>query len=523
MSAPATLQREMQGSPRSSARLTSSGLTSFIGPSAPHLAIFTAFLLLLLYGYEIFNFSLSIDEEVFTHQGTLWASIGQGRWGIGILSRLFPPMGYLPMLSTALFCAGLGVSGCILARVLFRSHSAQWAFAGFFVSSPLWPHLAEFNVLSWGVGLGCVMLVLCLLLTLAEHRLGHILAVGLLAFAIGIYQNLFVWFPLFLCIRYLSVQLGLAPAAPTDQHWRLPWLRGGVIALGGMLGYSATESLLLKMFAMRLAYVQDFIRLSEFKMSPALAISHTLHRSWDLIGGGDPIYLGYGRALTLLPLLGFLIVIGHLLWGGSLTKSQRLMAGASLGAALAFALSPIVVAAGGIPARVFITWVPLSAFLAGITLSYKSLFEKPLLGLMAVALFISIWVSVSLFYSDHVARQRDEILTARIIARVDQVAPVSPPHRIPFVVVAPAPASQIEQVHKVEVFGTSFFEHGNGDPYRIAAYLRVLGIDTLEPTTMAALAEQHAIVEDMPVWPAPGSVAIVNGILVIKLGPLPKS
>jgi hypothetical protein len=480
-------------------------------------------LLLLLYGYEIFNFTLSIDEEVFTHHGTLWASIGQGRWGIGILSRLFPPMGYLPMLSTLLFCAGLAVSGCVLARVLFRSHSAQWAFVGLFVSSPMWPHIAEFNVLSWGVGVGCVMVVVCLLLVLAEHRLGHILAVGLLAFAISIYQNLLIWFPLLLCLRYLSDTFGLASVGSTDQARRFPWLRGGVVTVAGVVVYSAIESLLLKIFSMRLDYVQSFIRLSDFKTDPVLALLHTWHRTWGFVGGDDPIYLGYGRALTLLPLLGIVIVVGRLLWRGMLTKSQRLIAAASFAAALALAVSPVVVAAGGIPARVFITWVPLSAFLAGITLAYKSIFEKPLLGLLAVTLFISIWVSVSLFYTDQLARKRDEILTARIMARVDQIVPDSPTHRIPFVVVAPAPMGQIEQVHKVEVFGTSFFEHGGGDPVRIAAYLRVLGIDTLVPTTMAALAEQRALIDGMPVWPDAGSVAIVNGILVIKLGPLPKT
>src|SRR5258706_16317583 len=122
MASAATLQRDMQGSSRSPAPLISSRFTILIGPPAPYLAIFTVCLLLLLYGYEIFNFSLSIDEEAYSTDNVLQASIEQGRWAIGLFAYMLPPLGGVPVLSTVIFCAGLGVSACILARVLFRSN-----------------------------------------------------------------------------------------------------------------------------------------------------------------------------------------------------------------------------------------------------------------------------------------------------------------------------------------------------------------------------------------------------------------
>ena len=516
----ATLQREMKPTPESSTNPTSSGLTAVVGPSAPHLTLFTICLLLLLYGYEIFNFSLSIDEEVFSGS-TPRTWLRQGRWGLAILTRVLPPLGNIPTISTVLFCAGLGVSACILARMLFRSHAGQWAFAALFVSSPFWPHIAEFNPLSWGVGIGCVLLVVCLLLVLDERRVGHILAVGILAFAISIYQIFFAWFLVLLCIRYLSVMLGTAPAGATDARKRFPWLRGGLVAIGGLVVYAAIEKLLLVIFSLHMGYVESFVHLSEFIRVPAHAIPYTFYRSCELISGTDPIYLGYGFFPTLLPLLGVLIVCESLLRRGALTRSERLLTGAGLVAGFAFALSPLIVAAGLIPARVFITWIPLSAFLGGIALSYRTRFDKLLYGVLAAALFISIWVSVSLFYADHVARQRDEVLSIRIMERVDQMIPNPPPNRIPFVVIAPAPSSRVEGIQRVEIFGTSFWEHGGGDPVRIAAYLRILGIDSLAPGQMADVAPQRALIEGLPVWPAAGSVALVNGIIVIKLGPMP--
>ena len=206
-------------------------------------------------------------------------------------------------------------------------------------------------------------------------------------------------------------------------------------------------------------------------------------RCWFLLNGGDPIFLGYGHILTLLPLLGLLIVVGRLLWRGPLKPSQRLLDGAILAAALVLALSPLVVSAGTIPSRALIAWIPISAFLAGVALSFSGRFEKLLYGALAAALFISIWVSVSLFYTDHLARQRDQFLAARIMTRVDNILPNPPPGRIPFVVVGAVPAKADGPFRKLEIFGDSFFDasHEGGNPWRVAAYLRTLGVDTLEP------------------------------------------
>ena len=74
------------------------------------------------------------------------------------------------------------------------------------------PHIAEFNTISWGIGIGCVLLTLSLLFTVAELRLGYLWAVGFLAIATGIYQSFYIWFLVLLCLRYLAVVLGTARA-----------------------------------------------------------------------------------------------------------------------------------------------------------------------------------------------------------------------------------------------------------------------------------------------------------------------
>lgn len=467
-----------------------------------------------------------MDEELYgyVYESNWWLlAIAQGRWALGLMGRLFPPIGNIPMLATVLFCAGLGVSACLLARVLFRNHAAQWAFAGIFVSSPLWPHLAEFSISSWEIGIGCVLVTLSLLFIVAERRFGDIWATCLLVFATGIYESFYLWFLVLLCIRFLSVLLGTAPVSVTETRQRFPWLRCGLVAAGGMLGYLAMRHLLLAVLSLKLTYVQVFVRLSDFTTGPSAALSHTLKRVWNLLSGSDPIFLGYGHLLTLLPLLGLVIVVGLLLWRGPLRVSERLLAGALLIAAVGLALSFLVISAGTVPSRALTSWIPVSAFLAGVAFSFSGRFQKLLHGVLAAALLISIWLTVSLFYTDHLARQRDEVLAVRILNRVDSLVPVPPPGRIPFVVVGGVPAKASGPFRKLEIFGDSFFDssHEGGNPWRVASYLRTLGIDNLEPHDLAEVPHLRSAIEAMPVWPAAGSVAMVNNMLVIKLGPLP--
>ncbi len=61
---------------------------------------------LLCFGYELFNFSFSIDEELaaYQHNEDYWkAWLGQGRWGMGLLVFLLPAdISYMPFVSMAL-------------------------------------------------------------------------------------------------------------------------------------------------------------------------------------------------------------------------------------------------------------------------------------------------------------------------------------------------------------------------------------------------------------------------------------
>lgn len=491
-------------------------LSECLATAPSSLVAFTTVILLLIYGYEIFNFSLSIDEEL-VNDTTWWKMyIEHGSWANGVLTRVLPPLGNVPMLATLLFCAGLGVCGCVLARLLFTNKPQQFAFVATFVSSPFWPHLAEFNISSWGTGIGLSLLALSLLLFYSGVRFGDLLATFTLMIACGFVQTFIVLFLIAVCLRHLS---GLIEQPHKASH-RFPAVSASLVAGGALVGYLTVQVLLLKVLSLHLVHVPMYFGAPRYIQLPVETISRVTRTVASLLTGRHPSFLGYGYVYLLLPAIGLLMLISKVLFELSINRFQRILAAAVLLATLLLGLSPIIITAAVAPVRIFYTLAPIFGFFAALSFFSPRKLEKPLYVGLALTVFVSVWLSVSLFYTDHLARQRDQVLATRIMARVDEILP-NPPARIPFVVVGSPPATSVGSFRKSEVFGDSYFDtsHEHGNPFRIAAYLQMLGINNLEPHLLSDADSYRSIIDLMPVWPAKGSVATIHGLLVIKLGP----
>jgi hypothetical protein len=470
--------------------------------------------LLLLYGYEIFNFSLSIDEELHATGMSTWLTwIEQGRWTMGFLTYALPRIGSLPVISTVIFCAGLGTSAVVLARMFFIRETAQFMFAAFLVCSPIWAHVAEFNTLSWGVGVGLVLVTYAFVLLARGQWRDAGLAAVLLAIAAGIYQVFLGVFVTLVCLQMVASAF-VPKDDPNESTGGVLAIRGFAAAAGGALCYFALATAWRSVLHLNPAYVETWIRLSDFGAPGQTAGRRTITRAWGMISGSDPGFLGMGYFLQLVPLAGGVFLVRGLL-DRAVSWPGRFVAVIGLLVAFAAALGPVVLSAGTIPTRALIGLPAVCAFLAGCASWSESRMRHLWQALTAGSVVVAASIVVSLFYADHVARQRDELLVARLMARVDALNVPRESARIPFVVVGSLTPTPRDAVRRAEVFGESFFEHG-GSAWRIAAYLRILGIDSLEAHN---LQETKAAIEDvdaMPVWPAPGSVALTNGVLVFK-------
>ena len=478
---------------------------------------------LLVYGLELTNFTLSIDEELHSYGAPSWrAWASQGRWGMALLCYVLPPFSTLPLLATLLFCLGLAASALLLAPIVARNRVETLVFVGTFVSCPIWMHIAEFNTLSWGFAVGLFSVAVAS----ACLRIGGMwaaVAAGLcLAFAIGIYQSLVLLYAVIGIVLWVRGEAfwGADESMSTQQRQRV--LRDTALSiLVGVLTYYGVHRAVLVLSRIDLVYLDNYVRLIEFTDAETRhgAVTRTLKYIRGLLSGQDATFLGWGWGVLLLPWIGFFAGVVKLFRSRTETLTNRLGSIVALLVILSIVFAPVIVSAGSIPNRalvalpLFYSLLTVNAFRfwgAGYGLRWCA---------FAFALFVSWWISTALFHAEGIARQRDQVMATRVMQRIEEVGRNAFPSGIPLAVIGEWQHERDGDARRVEIFGTSFFEHDGGNVYRIVNYLRLLGLRNVQPLPVVAVRDRLAEVVEMPAWPEPGAVTRLGDMIVLKLGP----
>lgn len=511
-------------SPASSVTVRYSDLLKYARDS--RLRLFAIGITILSYAVALGNFTLSMDGELWAYEPEPWQwLIRGGRWSGALLIYLFPPLYYLPFLPRAMFCGGLVISALLLAGCYARSRAEAFAFVAFFVSCPIWPHIAEFNayVCVFAAGL-CLAAGSVALLHLGGYRAAIIAAV-ITTVATGIYQSLLL---LVICGSLLSVSLRLFGAYRSEP----PSLKGifdqlAPLAMSwsvAILLYFGATSLILSLRHQSLWYVDSYIRLTEFTSAAtsSVAIDRTLRRLIGLFTGTDPTFLRWRwGSVSLLPawLGAFAAIIGTLQTSVERLRVKLLAAILVLGAALC-AAAPVIVSAGIVPIRSLVALPVLYAAGAASTVKHNWLGKAPQWAILSCAIFINAWISATLFNADAIARERDRIMAGQLAERIAALPGVQRNQPRQLILVGQWTHNIGGPAVRVEEFGGSFFEFDGGNPWRVERYLRLLGIEGLRGALITHARDDMAEIDRLPSWPAIGSVALVRDKLVIKLGPL---
>jgi hypothetical protein len=472
-----------------------------------------ALVFLLIFGYELFNFSLSIDEEFHTFN-TGWQMandwLQQGRWGMALLLLALPPISALPVVSTMLFGAGL-VAAVVHLVSYYRIQGLHAHILALSVLvSPVWPHIVQFNSISWGIGIGVALCAMGLRLLADDRRKTQILGAVALTLAFGIYQTL--------VLAAVVMALGRYLLCDRQGHNGRVWLETGRTL--GFIVASALVSLTVQYVAMRvagvgIAYVDSFWRVSKYLADPVSAFFTSLWASATRIFGLHPIYLGYGLAFVVLPFLGILFAFVR---KDRKERDSRVLSALSLSGIIAAVSLPVFVAVGAVPSRSLVALPFMSGVLAACVPLHTRLTQQAATAYLVVLVFLGVWVSTTLFYSDHVMRERDRVLGASLMARLEEFR--TPGEPLTFTLVGKLEPVPGVPVRRVEVFGASFFDWDQGNVFRVHSFLRILGAHYLTPVDIAHLPDVALKAEAMPTWPARGSVAMVDGVAVIKLSQL---
>lgn len=482
-----------------------------------------AVVFLLVYGVELSNFSLSIDEEAASFAtDTAQAWLSQGRWGMSLLTWLLPNFEAIPLLSTALFGVGLIFAASRALDDFALSTPRAYVYAIVHTGFPLWLHIAEFNTFAAGFGFGIAAAALGGgLVVRGRSWADRALAVALLAFAISIYQTLAFYVVLYVVLT-LHARFEAGSDVESKQRLRdlvAKTLISAALFIAAFVVYWMTQRIALRVTGIQMAYVDVYLQLDRLRADPSGSLKIVAQALASYLSGKHPIYLGWGGAVLALSWLGLLP-----LWALSRERSgnglpQWLSTWVVAIVGVALIAVPFVLSLGSLPARAHVAWALLAAWLATRCVPGSS----PRLGAvywagLAYYGIVAASIGSSLFYTEHLVRTSDAALTQQLAPALAQAAGPNANGRIRFSLAGQFQAGTQGQMQRAEVFGASFYSHDGGNICRVALYMTLQGVGGLEPVPLGSRPDLAPAAEAMPIWPAPGSVRSVDGVVIVKLG-----
>ena len=315
----------------------------------------------------------------------------------------------------------------------------------------------------------------------------------------------------------------MPPTKSCKFDWNTQWRRAawyGSIILCGLLLYGLITLALLKGFGQQLEYLPSYVRTDLLTAKPVAILQRTLEQVWRFYSGTAPIFVRLSLPYQLLAGLSLAI----LLWTIAV-EWRRTKAGALLWAGLlvAIAAAPFVqhpINNGDMPYRTLIALPAAVAVLAlfAAEAAGPRLRRWLILPIMAIVMVQFSAINNKQYYAGHWALERDKVLGTQILSRIQELFPKESTFTV--AVVGQGPVRKRDPlIPKVpsSTHGASFFRWDGGNRSRVAAFLNFLSNATFNPATDDQMEEAFEVASTMPSWPERGSIARVDGIVLIKL------
>lgn len=470
--------------------------------------------ILLFHGYEIFNLTLSIDEEVNLAGEDLYINIQQGRWGQALRILLLMPDTTAPIVSIGTGFVLYAGAFVLLVRQLDIRHWGSLAVAApLFFGFPTLVQSIAFADLALALGIGALAAVLALLLADTLRPPGLALAVVLVAFAVSLYQSL-----LFLVAIVFLGDLVRRLWSRGTLH-RDVLLRAGVYAgtvLAGLGLYALVNALLLKALGLQLLYVTQFVN---FDLLGIDSVKATIQEAASLYGGKAAPFLDqvvYYRILIVL--CGLVLLVG---------LAVVLRASIPVALVIALLLIAILVApflqhplgGGRLPYR---SLLALPAAIGMIALFAAEISPERLRNwiLVPLAVLVAIqfaWISNRQYYAGYWALERDKAIANEMITRIQALRPGQPDYLIAVVGMLRPTRSPLAPPVAYSTVGASFFEWDGGNAVRIAGLFNLLSESKFHMPPPDLYRQAFDAAAHMPAWPAQGSIAPMGNLLIVKL------
>ncbi len=484
---------------------------------------FPVFFLIAVFFYftELATFTISIDDEISLVAKHFSGWIGQGRWTNYLLYEYLIPQGVLPYFPHLMFVLGISLSYLFVLRAHdLKVNMYTVAVFPIFCAFPTWILIAAYHANITSVALGILLLSIavyifrwCFIERLIKDKIlnaSYLTGVFciqsvLIATALGTYQSLIF---VFACMG-----LGIILFIALNQTMSLTKLIKALVGLGillfsSLIIYYIINKLALYLTNTEVGYINIFYNPQLFLTAPLSVIGDILHDMQKVYLGSSTLY---GASLGAI---GGLLVLGL----GTILLNPQKSGYLILCFLMMLAPFSLHVIAGGsysLPTRSllavpYVLW--FFALLAAMDL-------RPIIrGLAAILLIIGtlqMLYIISLYSANaQVAQKHDELLAQSLYQEIAKANPSFNRNKIyPVCFFGVKTVKTFYPKELTSAIGDSIFSMN--ESRRFVFYMNFLGFDNLEILEDVRF---DPYFKTMPTWPANGSVKVVDGVTLIKLG-----
>ena len=483
---------------------------------------------IVAHAFDIFNFTLSIDDELHAQEsGPKLAWAHQSRWGMYILNQLVLPDTVFPVIPMLVAVTFIALASHFLVKLL-SDHSAGGDFpaAALFIACPTLYFVLSFETLGYGVGIGWFFCALSLYWYFEHSGFKRYWAIPLMAFAFAIYQAFMLASVVLFQCYLLALILGTRRVASGQAVTFMTLLRS-VLHYAVLLGLAV-----LSYWAINKGYFRYY----EFEKNDYLVgfvdiqwTKEYFENAWQgLCDAMAGYYLGgadfYVTEIVELPWLFWsaISLVALLVLFSPVSWLVRVLGLLLLAVTVYTPFLMNLMNGGFMPAR---TLLGVPAALAGLSLLAARvplrLLRVAFIVLMTIVAFRFVVTNNRMAFSEYMTREADRELISQVMARAGEVVTKFKDYGDrrqpwPAVLVGYHRYYESPTLFSRNSVGASFFIWG-GDIRRIISVMRMMGYNDYRGATP----EEHQRVMDyavqMPIWPAPGSVDVYDGILIVKM------
>jgi hypothetical protein len=480
------------------------------------------------------TFSLSIDNEMSAIRSQHIGWVSEGRWGMALFQILIMPQAVVPYLPNLLFIFFMSIAYLFIIRAHdLKVNFYTYALFPIFCAFPTWSFLSSYYANIPPTGLGVLLVsvtawlfrwyILEWIITDKKIKWGptcYVLSIQivLLATAVGIYQTFF--------FAFASIALSIIVFTMLIKEINVRKIIKALIFLGLLMVLALALYYLIHHLALwcsrfEVIYLKGFYNQKIFFNSPLEITQKVFFEAMKIYGGQKSLYG------TSLQAIGFLVILGlcALIFNNSkmTTFKGKII---TVGLAIIILGAPFILnfmAGGEMPLRTFVGVPYIIWFFSLLALTSSQYIIRALAIILLLAGVYQIFYANSQYAASmQMIEKQDEMLALSIYQEIVKVHPDFSRHRIYPVIFHGAKLSSTiyPDVPTTKVAG-SFFSWDGGHPFRMVVYMNLLGFNNLQLGVLPSAeypdkAARHF--QEMPIWPALGSVKVVEGVTLVRLG-----